>query len=488
MNNLIVNELSKIFHKKALYIILIILIGFIFLSCILDKIFSSGIDTLFMPNESSLQQSIDQLDKNNPQDRDIYYSLSAELETLKLSKKYNKNSWQKYVINAQAKDIIEPMLRSDGTDEYEFYKQKYDTFLQKLNSDNWKIFATEELDSIDSEIKIFESMSEEEQVQHLNNYNSLKDQKKVLESRIENNIPYGNTTLNKILDSYTESSSIMREYEAKEKLNQLSYSEKYEKQSEEATNKIYEYAINKKIDNKYNLVIINDQTALASSADKSFISAHSEYNLFIIISIVFVAGTIVSEESNKGTIKLLLVRPYKRTKILLSKFISCLIVYVIISIAVPLLQFIIGGIFFGFNNYLGHIIIYNFNAETVKEISSIAFLLLSWLSILPEHLILLTLAFTISTVFSSSALAIAITLLGSMASTIINELAFSFKKAEFLRFFVTPNWNFIGRLFGKMPRLEGMTILFSICICLIYFTLLIILSIQVFKKRDIKNI
>ena len=86
MNSLIKNELSKIFHKKALYIVLIITIAFIFLNCILDKVFSN-IDTILGPNETSLQQAIDSLDKNKASDKDAYYSLSADLESLKLSNK-----------------------------------------------------------------------------------------------------------------------------------------------------------------------------------------------------------------------------------------------------------------------------------------------------------------------------------------------------------------------------------------------------------------
>ena len=487
MNNLIKNELSKILHKKALYIILILVIGFIFLNCILDKVFSN-IDTLIGPNEASLQQSIDKLDKNNPQDKDTYYSLSADLETLKLSKKYSKDSWQKYVVKNQAKEVIEPMLRSEGTEDYKLNKIRYDEFVQKLDNGDWKIFASEELKYVNSEIEIFDAMSKDDQLDHSDYIAGLKDQRKILEARLENNIPYGNTTADNIFNSYVGSASALREFDKKEKIGQLSYNDKIEKQLEEASYKVYNYAIDKKIDNRYELTFINEQSALASTADQYLIQSHMQYSLFIIIAIVIVAGTIVSEESNKGTIKLLLVKPFKRTKILLSKFIACLIIYVIVSIIIALLQFIIGGIFFGFNNYVGNIVIYNFSAGKIQEINSVAFLIISWISILPEHLLLLTLAFTVSTVFNSSALAIAISLLTSMASGIINQLAFSFKKAEFLRFFVTPNWELTGRLFGKLPRIEGMTIPFSICICLLYFIVLAALSIHVFKRRDIKNV
>ncbi len=489
MNSLIKNELSKIFHKKALYIVLIITIAFIFLNCILDKVFSN-IDTILGPNETSLQQAIDSLDKNKASDKDAYYSLSADLESLKLSKKYKKNSWQRYIINERAYEIIEPMLRSEGTDEYELNKQQYDNFIKKLDSGDWKVFANEDLNSINSEIKIYESMSEEEKQEHLDYIEGLMDQKKALEARLEKNIPYGDTSLNRIIDSYAGSSSSLRDLEKKDKLNQLSYQEKVDLQNAKGAHAIYDYSLNHKIDDRYDLAEfeLNKQVALASKADQYTVLSHEQYDLFIIIAIVIIAGTIVSEESNKGTIKLLLVRPYKRTKILLAKFISCLIVLGIVSLVIPILQFMIGGIFFGFNNYVGNIIIYNFNTGTVQGINSFVFLIISWLSVLPEYLLLLTLAFALSTIFNSSALAIAISLLGSMVAGIINGLAVSFKQAEFLKFFVTPNWNLSGRLFGKLPQLEGMTIPFSICICAIYFIVLIILSFQVFKKRDIKNV
>ena len=47
--------------------------------------------------------------------------------------------------------------------------------------------------------------------------------------------------------------------------------------------------------------------------------------MFILIFSVIVAGTIVSNEFQKGTIKLLLTRPYSRNKILLSKYIVSII-------------------------------------------------------------------------------------------------------------------------------------------------------------------
>ena len=54
-----------------------------------------------------------------------------------------------------------------------------------------------------------------------------------------------------------------------------------------------------------------------SNARGMLVNFFSHYEIFIVIIIVMIAGTIVSEEFNKGTIKLLLVRPYKEQQYLL---------------------------------------------------------------------------------------------------------------------------------------------------------------------------
>src|SRR5699024_1599427 len=76
----------------------------------------------------------------------------------------------------------------------------------------------------------------------------------------------------------------------------------------------------------------------------------SNFELFIIVIIVMIAGSIVSEEFNKGTIKLLLVKPYSRTKILLSKYITVLLTIIFTTITVIAMQTIVGGLFFGFDD------------------------------------------------------------------------------------------------------------------------------------------
>ena len=99
----------------------------------------------------------------------------------------------------------------------------------------------------------------------------------------------------------------------------------------------------------------------------------------------------------------------------------------------------------------------------------------------------MTLAFACSTIFTNTAVSIVIPLLGYMGAPLINQLALGFDIKQVL-YFVTPNWDFTERLFGGLPTFEGLSIPFSIIICLVYFLIMVITMFTVFKKRNIKNI
>ena len=487
MISLIKNELTKIFHKKAIYIVLIITLAFTVLGCVLEKVFSNDENFMF-GDVDSIKQSMESLDKNNPEDLEIYYSLSAEVEMIKLANNYKKGSWQRYIIYKNAQGIIQDKIKHANTEDSEYYDSIYANFVKNLNNNDWKTFTQEELNSVNTEIASIESQSESEIEYQENNLLSLKDQRQALEWRLEKDICYDNSAKSKALDEYANSKSQLRDLKNREHIQKLNYEEKRSIQQLEADIKLYEYAIENNIDSKFEQNGLNDQTVLSSSADTNLVSTHYSLSMFIVIAVVIIAGTIVSEESNKGTIKLLLVRPYKRIKILFAKYISCLITLLVVLVATAIFQAIVGGFAYGFNNYLGKLIIYNFKTGNVETIGTISYMLLTALATLPQILLLLTLAFALSTVFNNSPVAIAIPLLGTMVAEIINQLFLIYKKAQFLKYFVTPNWDFRYYLFGKLPLYENLTFGFSFAICLAYFIVMIVASVLVFKKRDIKNV
>jgi len=471
--NLIQNELKKIFKRKTLYVLFIVALGFCILANILNKKFEDTGEIYtkeqinFYESELKYAQEIE--------DREYEIQCKSFLEAAKLAQKYEAGGWQESIISTKIEPIINDMVRTEKIPEaYETYKEQYDKYIKYLESNDWKTFAKEELEDINSQLKEF---PEDE---------SLKLQKQVVEWRLEKDIPYGASDLNKYLNSWISAKMKEKEFENQ---NGLSHNQKVEKEQNLETIKLCEYAIENKIDT--NIVVRGNpdlEYSLSYSAKSLLIQAINEYQFFILIAVVIIAGTIISDEFNKGTIKLLLVRPYKRTKILLSKFITCIIILVLSILSIVIMQAIVGGITFGFDSYKDPTLIYDFNNNSLKEISVIPYLLISTLAIMPKFLLFMTLAFTISTVLLNSPMAIAIPLLGSMVESIINQLVLTYEKARFLLYFVTPNWDLSMYLYGATPTFNHITLPFSICICLAYFIVMMILSIYSFKKRNIKNI
>ena len=488
MVNLIKNELKKIFHKKAIYIILIIAIVFMVLNIVITKYLKNSIMNLNYENDVEYYTSLlNDLDKNSPTYKEEYNYAKSQLEEAKLLQKYDADSWQWQVITLNSDKYIYPMIEAEGTENYNQLKKEYNIFVEKLNSGDWKTFVQAELNQINEQIKLIESQEINQSAKELQLI-EFNIRKQALEWRLEKDIPYGNTNRNQIITQWEESKKELESILQQEKNKPLTYEEKYSKQNVEETVKLCEYYIKNNLSENIALVDFNERWNLASEADSSLINVYSNSDLFIIIAIVVIAGTIVSEEFNKGTIKLLLVRPFKRVKILIAKFIACLIVLGVVYVVITIAQFICGGIAKGYGDYVGKVYYYKFNTNSVQEINTVKYMILSGLAILPQYLLLMTLAFSLSVLFINSPIAIAMPLLGIMGAEIINNLAYTFEKAKFLRFFVTPNWDLSKFLFGKLPKFEPISLPFSITICAIYFVVMLVGSMYVFKRREIKNI
>lgn len=478
MISLIKNELKKIFSKTSVYVILFVTIGVCIASNVMSKKFER-VDVPYSDQENEMYQSELNVAKSNG---DEAYAIECQsyIESRTIATKYEEDSWQRYIIANKLKNIISDMLRTKDKDpeSYAIYKEEYDKIIKRLEENDWRSFVEEELADINLQLEV-ESEGE--------NKENLKDQKQVLEWRLEKNIPYGSNDINTYLQAWISSKTEIRQ---KEKQNYLSYDSKKTLQEHKETVEVCEYAIKNNINSNITKAgNVQLSMSLSNNANSILLNVFSDYGFFVLITVVIIAGTIVSEEFNKGTIKLLLVRPYKRTKILIAKFLTCIIMLFISLISLVVIQAIVGGIIYGFESYGEKIIMYNFNSNCIEKITAIRYLIMSALAVLPQYLLLMTLAFTISTTLTNTPMAIALPLLGSLGAGIIDALLYNnFEKAKILLYFVTPNWDLSMYAFGKLPTFEGLTLGFSISICVIYLIALLWISILSFKKRDIKNI
>ncbi len=471
MNNLVKNEITKIVKKKSFYIILAVVAVYIVLSNVMNKYVYTGLSNYEYYSESYiniLKEEMESLNLENQMDVDIYIGDKTELDTYELLKQYDKESWQYKLIPEKAgsylTDINTYTYKIKDEDALNEAKEKYNKFVERLKANDWKSFTQDEIDSLkESQEGVPENLRDK-----------VTDiQIETNEMRLKYDIPYGNDYKNEALSRYQQSRININELENK---NNKTYDEERTYQDAKADAEKSKYAIEQG-KNIYN----------TSDLRGVLLNVFTKYELFIIITIVTIAGAIVSEEFNKGTIKLLLVRPFSRVKILFAKFIAVVLTVVFIMIATVILQFIIGGIFFGFDSLKIPAVIYNHTTGKLVEEGILKTILITGLGKFPIYLLIGTLAFALSTIFNNTPVAITITLMGYMASSIINQFAYYYD-IKWLKFFVTPNWDLTQFFYGELPLMKGLTMPFSIVICLIYFAIMMVVSFVVFKKRNIKNV
>ena len=484
MINLIRNELTKIGKKKSIYIVILLTIGYMVFSNFMYYKNSEYSYSYYSDGYVSyLEEELAKLDPSKESDVTMYLDLKTQLEIAKLSEQYEEGSWQTNVIQNNAVEYIGELVRYETLgitqdQEYQEVKQNYEEFLEKLQEDDWKYFVNKELDTVETQIaEIEESKNKTVDKSLLHQYEStLQDltlQEKILQWRLEKNISYANSEENNRLNQYA---TYARQVNEQAQIEGKNHTQQKEYQELVANMKLCEYDI-----------IHNTNTQSTDNAKGQLAYVFSNYEVFLLILVIMVAGVMISEEFNKGTIKLLLVKPYSRTKILLAKLITCFIILVLASIVLIALQGIIGGFIWGWDSYADSVTVYDFNINQVKEISIIPYVFTILLARMPMYVLLITLSMAISTIILNTALAVILPFLGYFAGTILNQLSLIYN-LQFMKFFVPLNWNLETYLYGGLGEMQGMSMVFSIVICLLYFLLMTVVMTIVFKKKNIKNI
>ena len=483
MIKLIKNELVKIFSKKSMIIIGVLILILVIGINVMGKLnvnMSNSYPAYTENYINYIEEELKELDPNKPSDINKYAEVKSQKDVADIAKEYTEISWQADVIET----IIAPVIGEINNYKYVDKNEnkladstiKYNEMFKALKESNWKYFANKELENINLQIKQLNLLIEEdkENVDLQLQLKSLELQKEVVTLRLEKDIKYGS-------EDY-KSSAIQYYKMYMENYNQYAQSKNITEEEKSEMNNCLEKA------NLYKYDIYNNtEYQNPSTANYTFQNSIESYIVIIVMVIVIVAGVSVSEEFNKGTVKLLLVRPYSRTKILIAKLISVFITMAITTISILALQFIVGGLVYGFETYEMQVLQFDFTNNSIVTLNIFAYLGLMFICKLPVFILIGTLAFALSTIFLNSPLAIALPIFGYMGSDMINMLALSYKW-DWVKYFVTPNWDLSQYLFGGTPMFEGTSIEFSITICAIYFVIMLVASIVSFKKRNIKNV
>lgn len=488
MIKLIKNELFKIFHKKSIYVLAGIMLAFVILNNIVYKVFYDDNSNYISQtlNDSSWEidyysEELKNLDINKESDKEEYISCKTSYDIAVLHSSYQIGTWQYNIIDTRLYDIIYNINYYTYIEKNDKilkeYQDKYDYYINSFENNNFKVFIKEELDSTQKEIDTLEkekkTITSTKRLKEIeDSLNILYIKKEMINYRISNDVPYSNSYLNTAIEDYIDTYTYLNSTT----VDSLSYNEKIEYNNNLSKNATSKYIIDNKIDLNQENTVRNNLRCIFNS-----------YEILIVILIIIISGTIISNEFNKGTIKNLLIRPYKRSTIFISKYISSFIILILSIIYLVSLELIVGGILFGLDSLNIPIVVYNFTTSSLVEYNIFTYLGILILAKMPLLTLIMTLSITLSTITLNSPISIAVPILGYTFSGIIGSLAMSFD-LKWMKYFPTMNWDLTEYLFGGLPAFQYTSLSHAIIISIIYFAIMFTLSIIVFNKKNIKNI
>ncbi|WP_027410517.1 ABC transporter permease [Anoxybacteroides tepidamans] len=210
--------------------------------------------------------------------------------------------------------------------------------------------------------------------------------------------------------------------------------------------------------------------------------------LFLPLMIMVVVADLVSSEASGGTIKLLLTRPVKRWKVLLSKYIAMLLSVSFIVLLLALLSYLISGAVFGYGGWnLPLLTGFTINGEELNTTN--VHLIAQWKYLLVElslawfvSVVVGTLTFMLSVLMRSTAAVMGVMLAALISGAILSSMVSSWQSAKYL-FMV--NLSLTDYISGTAPPITGMTLGFSMSVLAVWGLVALFVSFIVFTKRDV---
>lgn len=215
--------------------------------------------------------------------------------------------------------------------------------------------------------------------------------------------------------------------------------------------------------------------------------------LVLAVMMIIIAGSAISTEISKGTIKFWSFTPNKRWKILLSKLLVSVFILLLMTVLITLVSTVIGNLFFGSKNAQGYLYV---SGGTVHNINYILYFLLYNLVGAIDIFMFLLLAMMLSTVTRNTAVAVGVSIATYLGGSTIMQLINLFvKTSDWTKFIPFNNLSLADRIFTNdvsysastmMKSVLGTnTVAFSLCVLGVSAILMIATMFDSFRKRDI---
>ncbi|MCA1030259.1 ABC transporter permease [Bacillus timonensis] len=211
-------------------------------------------------------------------------------------------------------------------------------------------------------------------------------------------------------------------------------------------------------------------------------------DLLLPLMVMVIAADLVSSESSGGTIKLLLTRPVKRWRILLSKYLAMMLSVSFIVLSLGVLSYFISGIVFGYGGW-NYPLLTGFKMNGEELDTTNVHLIAQWKYILIEFglvwfvsMVVGTLTFMLSVLIKSTAAVMGIMLAALISGAILANMVSSWESAKY---FFMVNLRLTDYVRGMAPPIDGMSLGFSMSVLTVWAAVALIISFLSFTKRDV---
>lgn len=202
---------------------------------------------------------------------------------------------------------------------------------------------------------------------------------------------------------------------------------------------------------------------------------------FIGVLMIIVAGSIVASEFSQGTIKFLLINPVKRWKILTAKYVTSITVGYGMLLLTYLLSVIITMILFGTGD-MGASYLYVADGA-VKSIPGFLYVLRNYLLSSVNILVMASLAFALSSLVRSAALAIGVGMFAMLGGNIVISVM-SLLKLDWGRFLIFSNTDLLTIINGNAPFM-GQTVGFAVGVIVVHIFTFLLIAWDGFIRREV---
>ena len=319
----------------------------------------------------------------------------------------------------------------------------------------------------------------------------------ILQYRLEKNIiPYAVVWQNTALDDISNSrqqlqyTTIMKE----EDFNKDQYMAiQYGSYSR------YVAAIQAQIDELNNKILIAQSCLDADKPDMKYVPTGARnismqflvYSIAIALFSILVGGWLMASEFQMGTIRLLMIRPKTRLKILMSKFIAGFVLCLALYVAGTIINIVLNGICFGFGDYAFP------NFTIAGQIGFFAFFIPKFLACIVSIVFAYSVSFMLSVLVKNIAVSIAVPIVCFVGSVVaMTFLSYSmmdwiaYTPIPYLQlsdFFRPASDYMLPPVRIMMQNGVPISLALGIIMLLVLSAVCVVVSMLAFRKRDITN-